>query len=45
MRKILIVEDDTILNRTLKYNLVYDGYDVISSYNYIDAIMCIVIFL
>ena len=25
MRKILIVEDDTLLNRTLGYNLASDG--------------------
>lgn len=34
MKKILIVEDDTLLNRTLRYNLESDGYDVISAYNY-----------
>ena len=30
MKKILIVEDDQLLNRTLAYNLTSDGYEVIS---------------
>lgn len=34
MKKILIVEDDTLLNKTLAYNLTSDGYEVISAYNY-----------
>lgn len=38
MKKILIVEDDILLNRTLGYNLSSDGYDVISAYKYKDAI-------
>ena len=38
MRKILIVEDDTLLNRTLGYNLASDGYNVTSAYNYKDAV-------
>lgn len=33
MKKILIVEDDTILNKTLAYNLVLDGYEVASAYS------------
>ena len=32
MRKIIIIEDDTILNKTLAYNLVSDGYEVVSAY-------------
>ena len=38
MRKILIVEDDTLLNRTLGYNLASDGYEVTAAYNYKDAV-------
>ena len=38
MKKILIVEDDTLLNRTLGYNLTSDGYAVTSAYNYKDAV-------
>ena len=38
MKKILIVEDDALLNRTLGYNLASDGYDVASAYNYKDAV-------
>ncbi|MEW9097037.1 MAG: response regulator transcription factor [Clostridiaceae bacterium] len=34
MKKILIVEDDTLLNKTLAYNLISDGYEVCSAYNY-----------
>ncbi|WP_312431081.1 response regulator transcription factor [Lacrimispora sp.] len=33
MKKILIVEDDTLLNKTLAYNLVLCGYEVISANN------------
>ena len=33
MKKIIIVEDDTILNKTLAYNLVSDGYEVVSAYS------------
>lgn len=32
MRKIIIIEDDTLLNKTLAYNLVSDGYKVDSAY-------------
>ena len=32
MKKIIIVEDDAILNKTLAYNLVSDGYEVDSAY-------------
>ena len=38
MRKILIVEDDTLLNRTLGYNLTSDGYNVTLAYNYKEAV-------
>ena len=38
MRKILIAEDDTLLNRTLRYNLASDGYNVTSAYHYKDAV-------
>lgn len=38
MRKILIVEDDPLLNRTLGYNLASEGYDVIAACNYKDAV-------
>ena len=41
MRKILIVEDDTLLNHTLEYNLTSDGYDVTSAYNYKSAVQCL----
>ncbi len=33
MKKILIVEDDTLLNKTLAYNLVSYGYEVVSANN------------
>lgn len=32
MKKIIIIEDDTVLNKTLAYNLVSDGYEVDSAY-------------
>ena len=38
MRKILIVEDDTLLNRTLEYNLASDGYDVMPVCDYKGAV-------
>lgn len=37
MKRILIVEDDTLLNKTLAYNLISDGYDVTSALDYITA--------
>ncbi|MGI5963962.1 MAG: response regulator transcription factor [Lawsonibacter sp.] len=33
MKRILIVEDDTLLNKTLAYNLASDGYDITSALN------------
>lgn len=33
MKKIIIIEDDTLLNKTLAYNLVSDGYEVASAYS------------
>lgn len=37
MKRILIVEDDALLNKTLVYNLASDGYDVTSARNAADA--------
>jgi len=33
MKRILIVEDDNLLNKTLAYNLASDGYDITSALN------------
>lgn len=33
MKRILIVEDDALLNKTLSYNLTSDGYDITSAPN------------
>jgi DNA-binding response OmpR family regulator len=33
MNKIIIIEDDTLLNKTLAYNLISDGYEVVSAYS------------
>nr|WP_300826638.1 response regulator transcription factor [uncultured Schaedlerella sp.] len=33
MKKILLVEDDTLLNKTLTYNLISEGYDTVSALN------------
>ena len=33
MKRILIVEDDTLLNKTLAYNLACDGWEVASALN------------
>lgn len=38
MRTILIVEDDTLLNKTLAYNLTSDGYKVTSAFQYQEAV-------
>lgn len=44
MEKILVVEDDTILNKTLSYNLNEDGYMVTSKFTAISALESIVKF-
>ena len=31
MKKILLVEDDALLNKTLTYNLISEGYDITSA--------------
>lgn len=33
MKKILLVEDDDLLNKTLTYNLISEGYDTVSALN------------
>ena len=33
MKKILLVEDDALLNKTLTYNLISEGYDIVSALN------------
>jgi len=33
MKRILLVEDDTLLNKTLSYNLISEGYDITSALN------------
>ena len=38
LRKILIVEDDKVLNKTLAYNLTADGYEVTAAYSFQDAV-------
>lgn len=38
MKKILLTEDDRLLNKTLTYNLVSDGYDVTSADTYASAV-------
>jgi len=37
MMKVLIAEDDKVLNHTLAYNLISVGYQVISTYNFKEA--------
>lgn len=41
MEKILVVEDDTILNKTLSYNLIEDGYIITSKFTAISALKSI----
>lgn len=41
MNKILLVEDDHLLNKTLTYNLSLDGYDVDSVFNVREAVKAI----
>ncbi len=38
MNKILIVEDNTLLNKTLSYNLKLEGYQVTSCHNFFDTL-------
>lgn len=38
MKRILIVEDDKLLNKTLAYNLTSDGYNITSAFNAESAI-------
>lgn len=38
MRKILIVEDDTLLSNVLAYNLNSEGYQIILAFTYTDAV-------
>lgn len=38
MRKILLVEDDALLNRTLTYNLTEEGYQVTPASRYREAV-------
>lgn len=38
MRNILIVEDDTLLNKTLAYNLTSEGYETKSAFTYAAAV-------
>ena len=38
MKKILIVEDDTLLNKTLAYNLASEGYETVSAFTYASAV-------
>ena len=33
MKKVLLVEDDDLLNKTLTYNLISEGYDTVSALN------------
>lgn len=38
MKRILVVEDDSLLNKTLTYNLAADGYDITSAPNFKTAL-------
>ncbi|NMS89414.1 response regulator transcription factor [Clostridioides difficile] len=42
MEKILVVEDDTVLNKTLSYNLTEDGYMITSKFTAISALKSII---
>lgn len=42
MEKILVVEDDSILNKTLSYNLIEDGYIVTSKFTATSALKSII---
>ena len=37
MSKIIIIEDDNLLNNTLQFNLKMEGYEVFSCYSVSDA--------
>lgn len=41
MRKVLIAEDDKLLNKTLKFNLEAEGYDVSSVHTYREAVKAV----
>ena len=41
MKKLLIVEDDLVLNRTLAYNLTEEKYDVTSAMGFAEAVECL----
>lgn len=41
MKKIMIVEDNIVLNKTLAYNLLLEGYEVISAYTCFMARNCL----
>ena len=41
MKKLLIVEDDLVLNRTLAYNLTEEKYDEISAMGFAEAVECL----
>lgn len=41
MKKILLTEDDSLLNKTLAYNLISEGYKVTSAYTYASAVACL----
>lgn len=38
MKKVLIVEDDNLLNKMLTYNLTAEGYEISSVLNYKAAV-------
>ena len=37
-KRILIIEDDKLLNKTLSFNLVLDGYEVDSTYSFTETL-------
>jgi Response regulators consisting of a CheY-like receiver domain and a winged-helix DNA-binding domain len=39
MKKILVVEDDSVLNKTLAYNLINEGYNVSSALSFSSAVI------
>ena len=42
MKKVLIVEDDNLMNKTLNFNLAADGFDVLSVHTYWDAVQALI---